>query len=70
MCDHLSDRKLLIQNTSISLFKALKLEPPESDRDRILDYLTFCKIPLVGGMMAERLTPGRPGSSVWVELFS
>ena len=35
-----------------------------SDRDHFLDYLTFCKIPLVGGMMAERLTPGRPGSSL------
>ena len=70
MCDHLFNRKLLIQNTSISLFKALKLEPPVSDRDHILDYLTFCKIPLVGGMMAERLTPGRPGLSLYVELFS
>ena len=70
MCDNLSHKRLLIQNNSISLFKALYLEPPVSDRDHFLDYLTFCKIPLVGGMMAERLTPGRPGSSLCVELFS
>ena len=70
MCDNLSHKRLLIQNTSISLFKALYLEPPVSDRDHFLDYLTFCKIPLVGGMMAERLTPGRPGSSLCLELFS
>ena len=41
MCDNLSHKRLVIQDTSISLFKALYLEPPVSDRDHFCIILNL-----------------------------